>query len=1065
MYDGIEWGQILAITAVMLVVFGFLYRQYFRLAVGKPYIATNKGNEWFGLGLVLIISLVIHIIMAYSYHGFVMDMNLFKKWGGQVCDQGLFSVYNSESFIDYPPGYLGVLGILEWIVRGLGLETTFTDTQGVVSLIYKLPACLCDLAGGYYIYKIARERLPKNISLLLVVAYLFNPCVLINSAVWGQVDGIYALSVIMMLYYITKKKLPVAYFVCIVGVLIKPQMMFFAPILIWAIVEQVFLEDFSWKKFFINLYSGLAAIICALLFMVPFGLGRVIGQYTETLTSYPYATVNAFNLWGVLGRNWQPQEETFLGIPATTWGTLFLVASVLFVIVLCYQMRKEKSKYFFAGACIITMIFTFSVRMHERYMFPALALILIAYCMKPIKQLFFAYVGLSLVHFLNVGFVYMINPNNEGYTSETQPEIVIVSALTVAACVYLIYVAIKWYWQGKEIQEQQLEVQLSKDAAISREKKKLFDGIRPSKVLSKITVLDLCIMIIVTAIYSAVAIYNLGAMEGETPNTEYYSEWYSDGTQTIYPSITLDLGEHPGVSKIAYYLGNYHDRNYTVEVADSLDGPWTQKDPLTMEKVFAWGENTISSDSRYLRLTSTNNAISIFELVVFNGNNEFITPLNANEYPELFDENQTYDVKKVENSTYFDEVYHARTAYEYMHGRYSYENTHPPLGKCFIALGMTIFGVCPFGWRIMGVLFGIAMLPAIYVFAKKMMKETWIATSVTLVFAFDFMHFVQTRIATIDVFVTFFIILMYYFMFKYASMSFYDNKLWKTWIPLGLSGLFMGFGVASKWTGAYAGIGLAVIFFFTLFRRYKEYVYAKKSGPGETNGISHEVVIERFWKYTLLTVGVCFVFFILIPAVIYLLSYIPFNDDSGNGMFKQMIDNQVTMFNYHSDLISTHPYSCKWYNWPTMYRPVWYYSYHQSDTISAGISAFGNPLVWWVGVPAAIYMIYLVWKKRDNKAMFLLASYAAQYLPWVFIGRTTYMYHYFPSVPFVVMMIGYGIYNLVKGNSKKRMVAYFYVAAVIGLFMFFYPVLSGYPIEKQWVFDNLRWFDTWVLVT
>lgn len=30
---------------------------------------------------------------------------------------------------------------------------------------------------------------------------------------------------------------------------------------------------------------------------------------------------------------------------------------------------------------------------------------------------------------------------------------------------------------------------------------------------------------------------------------------------------------------------------------------------------------------------------------------------------------------------YFDEVYHARTAYEYINGIYPYEITHPPLAK------------------------------------------------------------------------------------------------------------------------------------------------------------------------------------------------------------------------------------------------------------------------------------------------------------------------------------------------------------------------------------------------
>ncbi len=33
------------------------------------------------------------------------------------------------------------------------------------------------------------------------------------------------------------------------------------------------------------------------------------------------------------------------------------------------------------------------------------------------------------------------------------------------------------------------------------------------------------------------------------------------------------------------------------------------------------------------------------------------------------------------NSSYFDEIYHARTALEHIENVYPYEITHPPLGK------------------------------------------------------------------------------------------------------------------------------------------------------------------------------------------------------------------------------------------------------------------------------------------------------------------------------------------------------------------------------------------------
>ena len=159
----------------------------------------------------------------------------------------------------------------------------------------------------------------------------------------------------------------------------------------------------------------------------------------------------------------------------------------------------------------------------------------------------------------------------------------------------------------------------------------------------------------------------------------------------------------------------------------------------------------------------------------------------------LFDEQDGYrKAITFRSGTYFDEIYHARTAYEIAHGMSNYEWTHPPLGKVFISLGVRMFGMNPFGWRIIGVLFGIGMIPFMYFFGRRLFKNrTWAAGALTFLFTFDFMHFTQTRIATIDVYGTFFIIAMFYFMYQYSQTSFYDTKLWKTFIPLGLSAVMM----------------------------------------------------------------------------------------------------------------------------------------------------------------------------------------------------------------------------------------------------------------------------------
>ena len=104
------------------------------------------------------------------------------------------------------------------------------------------------------------------------------------------------------------------------------------------------------------------------------------------------------------------------------------------------------------------------------------------------------------------------------------------------------------------------------------------------------------------------------------------------------------------------------------------------------------------------------------------------------------------------------------------------------------------------------------MLPRLSTCWGKNDKEYSAAALACFLFAFDFMHFTQTRIATIDVYITFFCdcnVLFYVLLLFY---EFYDTPLYKTFVPLGLCGICMGLGIASKWTGIYAGCGLALLF-------------------------------------------------------------------------------------------------------------------------------------------------------------------------------------------------------------------------------------------------------------
>ncbi len=266
----------------------------------------------------------------------------------------------------------------------------------------------------------------------------------------------------------------------------------------------------------------------------------------------------------------------------------------------------------------------------------------------------------------------------------------------------------------------------------------------------------------------------------------------------------------------------------------------------------------------------------------------------------LFDEHELWtDKYTYMNSTYFDEIYHPRTAYEHLNNVYPYEVSHPPLGKLILSLGIMVFGMVPFGWRFMGTLFGVLMVPVLYVFLKNLFGKTPVALCGAALFTFDFMHLVQTRIATIDTYGVFFILVSYYFMYRWLAVP-AGKKLRHYILPLFLSGLFWGIGCASKWTVVYAGAGLALLWLLGMaFKagdwREAEYRARTRPAPPEVRQEVAEALFKEeappwqpphvpsFAVHVCGTIGLSVVFFVLIPVCIYTASYFPYAAARGNG--------------------------------------------------------------------------------------------------------------------------------------------------------------------------------------
>lgn len=582
---------------------------------------------------------------------------------------------------------------------------------------------------------------------------------------------------------------------------------------------------------------------------------------------------------------------------------------------------------------------------------------------------------------------------------------------------------------------------------------------------------DAIILLVMTFITAVMSFANLGDMSAAS------SDWRPAESGEY---VVVEFPEETTISRIAYYGGIPSSGTFTIKydkVTTEADGQkktsLASAGRISEVTFYEWKfiDKTFTTKRVVIEASGTGTALNEMGFFTKNDKGEYEKvsvkiveesynkDTNAKKNPaKLFDEQEELQMfRTFENGTYFDEIYFPRTAYEHIHGETIYEWTHPPLGKTFISIGIRIFGMNPFGWRFMGTLFGVMMVPLIYLFGLKLFKDRRFAFIAAFLIMFDFMRLSQTRLATIDSYSCFFVIAMYYFMYDYFSKKSLGYPLWKSFIPLFLSGIMFGLGAASKWTCLYAGGGLAILFFITKALEIRGYITGKLAGKGTLKSY----LLKNF----LPTCGVCVIFFILIPGLIYLLSYIPYMPSKGDmSLMEIMIDNQKAMYNYHSGLDATHSFGSPWYTWLVDYRPIWYYSGSGAGLepgMDSTIMSMGNPAIWWVGLICIIPCLYFAYKRREKAMILVFIGYAMQLFPWILVTRVCFIYHYFTAIPFLIFMIVYVIKILLEDKVISKYVVIGYLAIVLLLFVLFYPALTGMTVKESFIDGKLRWFGSW----
>ncbi len=376
---------------------------------------------------------------------------------------------------------------------------------------------------------------------------------------------------------------------------------------------------------------------------------------------------------------------------------------------------------------------------------------------------------------------------------------------------------------------------------------------------------------------------------------------------------------------------------------------------------------------------------------------------------------------------YFDEVYHVKSAREYLAASPVITDTvHPPLGKLMMALGINLLGDHSWAWRLPSLLCGLMFIPVFFALTRILTGSRGAALVSALLMAIEGMHLTQSRIAMLNAPM---ILAMYLSLL--SLLPYLTRQSGKRTRAFFASGFFLAMAVSLRWVG---GLVALTIFPFLLVRFFEE----KKKG-------------EFLRDFAL--------FFFLLPLLVYTASHQVLLLTPG----KHAVDiwnYQRHMWGYHSKLTATHGYGSAWWGWPLLVRPIWYF-FERREGWVFGILCIGNPAIYWMFPLALAYSLFKWLEERRLVYGFILAGFFSQWLPWIWVSRVKFFHYFYAAVPFAVIAVAMLLRGIAKIDKLGEWIVLAYLSLAIALFIYWYPLYVGYPISEVY-FQHHLWFKAWI---
>lgn len=395
----------------------------------------------------------------------------------------------------------------------------------------------------------------------------------------------------------------------------------------------------------------------------------------------------------------------------------------------------------------------------------------------------------------------------------------------------------------------------------------------------------------------------------------------------------------------------------------------------------------------------------------------------------------------IPSKLYFDEIHYVPAARMMLTMVKPLNPEHPLVGKELIAAGIWMFGDNALGWRFFSWLFGGIGL---YAFGRALWFASlrrWATLAGMLLLATSFAWFMQSRIAMLDMVMA--ALGMVALWQLAAAVRLPAQGRWR----LALAGVSLGLAIGAKWSIVPAALLPGLTFLVMRIKSDgRHFLTARTTGP--VQGIS--LIEAALW------LGI-------VPLAVYWASFLPsFFYQVGAIDPAAPLEHHRYMLRLQDSVVKKHPYMSHWWQWVINWRAIWYL-YELADGAQRGVVLIGNPFSMLAGLPALGWALWAGIKRRRYDALACALLYIVSIGMWPASGKPVqFYYHYLLPGTFLMACLALALDDVWRRSDRWRWIAPGSVALAVGMFAFFYPIISAEALTHgKTSFLRWMWLASW----